>query len=517
MSAGVHAQKKDIILPRWGIKTNLLYDATATINLGVEVRTGYHTSVELAGNYNNWTFKNDRKWKHYLLQPEFRWWPGETFDGHFFGVHAHGALYNVGHLPKPPFSDYMNTHRMEGWLAGAGVSYGYRWNFNHRWALEATIGVGYAYLNYDEFNCGRCGQLLSNNTTKNYFGPTKAGISLIFGIGGKKDDSPSLYVAPPVVQMPVYEPVLRAGFVTPEVEAVKMRSESGSAFLYFVVDRSDILVDFRDNAAELQKIYSSIELVQGNPDATITGLSIVGHASPEASYAYNMRLSERRAEALRNHILSIYAISDSFISSKGEGEDWTGLGSMVSTSDMLEKYRAMEIISSSGDPDNKEARLRQLEGGSVYRHIFDQYYPQLRRSDYRIEYTVAPFSVEKGREVLLTRPGDLSLNEMFMIAKTYREGSAEFNKVFETAAQLFPDSDVANLNAAASALGRGETSLAARYLDRVKDRNELYWNNMGVLAWKHGDVQKASECFAKGGAQGKVNAAELLKHIESLN
>ncbi len=175
----------------------------------------------------------------------------------------------------------------------------------------------------------------------------------------------------------------------------------------------------------------------------------------------------------------------------------------------------MELIRSAGDPDRKEARLRQLQGGSLYRQIYKDYYPQLRRSDYRIEYSIAPFSAEKGKEVLYTRPGDLSLNEMFMIANTYKAGSAEFNKVFETAAQLFPASDEANLNAAASALGRNDITMAARYLGRVKVRNEVYWNNMGVLAWQQGDIQRASECFAKGGAYGTDNAAELLKHLES--
>lgn len=514
----VQAQTKEIILPRWGIKTNILYDATATINLGAEVRTGEQTSVELAVNYNNWEFKGDRKWKHYLIQPEFRWWPGKTFDGHFFGAHAHWALYNVGNLPKPPFSTWMNTHRYEGWLAGAGISYGYRWNFDHRWALEATVGVGYAYLDYDEFNCGRCGELLASKTT-NYFGPTKAGVSLIFGFGGGEVEQTPVLVAPPapVVQtQPVYEPVLRAAFVTPEVEAVKARSESGSAYLDFVVGRSEILTNFRNNSVELQKIYSTLETVRNNPDATITGMSIVGHASPEGTYSSNMQLSERRTEALKNHVHSIFGLDGVLIVARGEGEDWAGLDSLVAASNLLEKYSALEIIRGSDHPDVRETRLRALDGGSVYRQIFADFYPQLRRSDYRISYTVTPFSVEKGKEVFRSRPGNLSLNEMFLIADTYREGSAEFAEVFEVAAQIFPDSDVANLNAAASALVRNDTAAAARYLDRVKNRGEEWNNNMGMLAWLRGEKLKALEHFAAAGSQGAGNVAELDKHMKSV-
>lgn len=166
-------------LPSWAVKTNLLYDATATFNLGMEWRLGRKTTFELPVSYNPWTFSDNMKWKHFLVQPEFRWWTCEAFNGSFFGLHAHYALYNMSALPNPPFSEYMNTHRFEGWLVGAGISYGYHWILGKRWALEATVGAGYAYLSYDKFSCENCGEKLGSET-KHYFGPTKAGVTLIF-------------------------------------------------------------------------------------------------------------------------------------------------------------------------------------------------------------------------------------------------------------------------------------------------------------------------------------------------
>ncbi len=62
-------------VPGWNIKTNLLYDATATINLGAEFRTGERTSFDIPVSYNPWTFGANRKWKHAGAQPELRWWP----------------------------------------------------------------------------------------------------------------------------------------------------------------------------------------------------------------------------------------------------------------------------------------------------------------------------------------------------------------------------------------------------------------------------------------------------------
>jgi len=168
-----------------GVKTNILYDATTTFNLGVETVISPKWTFDLSGNYNPWTFSHDRKWKHILVQPELRWWICEPFNGHFLGLHAHYAMFNVGGIKLPKIGvggvgdDRPQDHRYEGWLAGAGISYGYQFYLGRRWNLEATIGAGYAYLDYDRFKCETCGDFVDSNK-KHYFGLTKAGISLIY-------------------------------------------------------------------------------------------------------------------------------------------------------------------------------------------------------------------------------------------------------------------------------------------------------------------------------------------------
>ena len=50
-----------------------------------------------------------------------------------------------------------------------------------RWSMEATVGVGYARLKYDKYARGDGGEKLGHNT-RNYFGPTKIGLSFIYVI-----------------------------------------------------------------------------------------------------------------------------------------------------------------------------------------------------------------------------------------------------------------------------------------------------------------------------------------------
>lgn len=164
--------------PVFALKSNLLYDATGTFNLGFEVKTGRQFTLDVPVNYNPWTFHDNRKWKHFLIQPELRYWLCEPFHKHFLGIHGHYGQYNVGNLP---FGGSLKEYRYDGWLLGGGVTYGYHKMLSSRWSIEATLGVGYAYLKYDKFDCERCGKQLTGDK-KHYMGVTKAAVSLIYVI-----------------------------------------------------------------------------------------------------------------------------------------------------------------------------------------------------------------------------------------------------------------------------------------------------------------------------------------------
>ena len=164
------------------LKTNLLYDATTTPNLALEIGLGKKTTLDLYAGYNPFVFSDGKKLKHWLAQPEFRYWLCERFNGSFFGVHLHGGEFSVAGLDLP-FGAWpeLKNYRYEGHFYGAGISYGYQWVLGKRWNLEATVGVGWARFDYDKYQCVECGEHVKSGI-KDYFGPTKLGVSLIYVI-----------------------------------------------------------------------------------------------------------------------------------------------------------------------------------------------------------------------------------------------------------------------------------------------------------------------------------------------
>lgn len=151
------------------VKTNVVYWATTTLNLGAEVGISPKMTIDLIGTYNPFKFRDNKKIMNWLIQPEWRYWACRRFAGHFWGVHAHYGKYNGG----------LKKYRYDGWLVGAGISYGYQWLIGKRWNLEAELGLGYAYLSFDKFIRNKCGKFVDSGH-KNYVGPTKLNISFMY-------------------------------------------------------------------------------------------------------------------------------------------------------------------------------------------------------------------------------------------------------------------------------------------------------------------------------------------------
>lgn len=173
LSLGVRGQ--DI-----AVKTNLLGWASVSPNLGLEWALGPKSTFDVYASVNPFHFGDYKRWKHWLVQPEYRYWFCEKFHGHFLGVHLLGGEYNIGDV-RLPFGVYSATRnaRFEGWGVGAGISYGYQWLLSRYWSVEATLGVGYIYSEYEKYPCATCGTKLDSGS-KNYFGVTKAAVNLIY-------------------------------------------------------------------------------------------------------------------------------------------------------------------------------------------------------------------------------------------------------------------------------------------------------------------------------------------------
>lgn len=183
---GLQAQKM-------AVKTNILGWATTSANVGMEFGAGRQSTIQIFGTLNPWEF-GDTRFRYWNVEPEYRYWFCEKFNGHFLGVHLLGGEYNLRNFNMPltnlpNLKGENNGRHIEGWYMGAGLTYGYQWMLSKHWNLEASLGVGYAYSPYKYY--GRCNRLFDADGNPlpegakesgkcNYFGPTKLALSIMY-------------------------------------------------------------------------------------------------------------------------------------------------------------------------------------------------------------------------------------------------------------------------------------------------------------------------------------------------
>ena len=168
--------------PRFALKTNVLYLATGTINLGVEFPLNNHFSLDISSGWNPFVFRDNTRFTHVMIQPTLRYWIREPFRGDFFGVSLMYSHFNMGgiSLPFTMLPGFAN-YRFRGNVYGVSLQYGHQWRLSPNWGIETTVNVGHLFLNYDTFERGRHGKKIESNR-RHFFGPTNASVSLIYFI-----------------------------------------------------------------------------------------------------------------------------------------------------------------------------------------------------------------------------------------------------------------------------------------------------------------------------------------------
>lgn len=155
------------------LKTNVPFSALVIQNLALEVQVQEHITIDFPVMWSVSDIEREHALRTIALQPEARWWiKPATEGGHFVGVHAHAAWFNL----KWKDNRYQSEKRP---LLGAGISYGYRWLLSDHWGAEFNLGFGYANMKYNTYYNIENGARIDTRI-RNYWGVTRAGLSLVY-------------------------------------------------------------------------------------------------------------------------------------------------------------------------------------------------------------------------------------------------------------------------------------------------------------------------------------------------
>ena len=167
------------------VRTNLLYDAMLLPTLGVEWRINKNVGVKFDGSLSWWGGSTGKVQKMWLVNPEVRWYL--LHDKRFY-VGASGTYgeyniykYALGSILSKDDTGY------QGKLWNAGLTVGYQLPLSRHFTVDFNLGLGYTRSEYDSFGMTDGARVYKErNKTKNFWGPTQAGISLVWTIRRNK-------------------------------------------------------------------------------------------------------------------------------------------------------------------------------------------------------------------------------------------------------------------------------------------------------------------------------------------
>lgn len=156
----------------FALRTNLLRWATLTPDLGLEWRISSSWGIAVNGSWTSWSWDDkDRRYALWEVSPEVRYYIGKEKRGYV------GAMYKAGQ-----FNYKFSTVGKQGDLMGGGLVGGYQLRLNNALSLDFSLGVGCIHADYEKYAVIDGVRVRQGKETKNWWGPTSAGVTLVWTI-----------------------------------------------------------------------------------------------------------------------------------------------------------------------------------------------------------------------------------------------------------------------------------------------------------------------------------------------
>ena len=155
-------------------------------------------------------------------------------------------------------------------------------------------------------------------------------------------------------------------------------------YIQFFVGDTRVVDTLGDNWRQLDKITGLMRQIVEQQEFWVDTITLTAASSPEGAYAFNDRLSQGRAAALKRYLVRRYGRSiDTMLTVRWVAEDWQELTNRIRTDrEIVSRDAILELIVAEKNPDRREQAIRQ-RFPKEYAYIRSVIYPQLRAVNFR--------------------------------------------------------------------------------------------------------------------------------------
>ncbi len=294
----------------------------------------------------------------------------------------------------------------------------------------------------------------------------------------------------------------RVSFAPHEYEEEVIISQPANIYFAYMRHNLNWRLPLNQRSEAQQAIEDLTEFIQRGWE--LKAVDVNAWASPEGEVAFNMELSENRAETGERYITRLFSdkeVEMPELRVNAKGEDFDGFMIKLDASDLPDKQAIANVINSQLAPAERERRIKDMT--LIYEEI-EKILEPLRRAEIIVHAYEPKRTRDEISRLATSNPRELDEKEL-LFAATLTDNMQTKLRIYRSAQEIFPNSYKGYNNAAAVLLEMGDAEQAAQYLERANQLapgNGHVQNNLGVVAaWEYDD-ENAISLFQAAGAQG---------------
>ncbi|HPR32918.1 MAG TPA: tetratricopeptide repeat protein [Prolixibacteraceae bacterium] len=307
----------------------------------------------------------------------------------------------------------------------------------------------------------------------------------------------------------------------PIIGVVKGKNTTGKydpaidAFQRVVPDELMADIHYLINSSFIRKEEASAEDIQAfknyaldaaaNERKELKSLEISAYASPDGKEDFNAKLSEQREKAATKYFtkeLNNEELTAS-LKTKYTAEDWEGFQKLMEKSSIQDKELILRVLSMYSDPEVREKEIRNLS--EAFTDVAEKILPQLRRAKFSANIDLIGKTDEELLAAAQNEPATLNQAEL-LYAATLTDDNALKLQFYKSFTKQFADDWRGFNNLGMVQVWEGDFDGAAGSFDKadqLNPNNPIIQNNLGVIALKKGETDKARELFSAASGIGK--------------
>lgn len=278
--------------------------------------------------------------------------------------------------------------------------------------------------------------------------------------------------------------------------------EAHDANIMFLIQQAEL----RSKELSKEEIKDWKDLVKNAEEAPNqnVAIEISAYASPDGGVKLNTGLAEKREGNTNKYLAKELKKMkvEAPVDARYTAQDWEGFQELVSKSNIQDKDLVLRVLSMYKDPEQREKEIKNIS--SVFSVLAEEILPQLRRSRLTANIEIIGKSDDEISALAKSNPSELNVEEI-LYAATLTNNDAEKAAIYAKASQLYPNDYRTWNNVGMMAFRAGDMAKAEQMFNKsnsVKPNNEANMN-LGLIALTKGDQAKAQQlsCSAAGVAE----------------